>query len=82
MNVELGIRNGEEWKVEFGMRNKKEFYRTGRGGEEVTGRGETGRWEKTEIKLIYIPFVSQVNNKDIGIDQHVFLPTPTFGGQK
>ena len=51
-------------------------------GEEVTGRGETGRWEKTEIKLIYIPFVSQVNNKDIGIDQHVFLPTPTFDGQK
>jgi len=29
--------------VKFGMRNKKELWRTGRGGEEVTERG--GDWK-------------------------------------
>ena len=33
----------ESMNVELGMRNKKEFWRTGRGGEEVTGRG--GDWK-------------------------------------
>jgi len=44
-NLQKGVKKEgmESMNVELGMRNKKELWRTGRGDEEVTGRG--GDWK-------------------------------------